>query len=101
MKEIADSKCTIIPVPSDFKGHSFGQLFEFLMRKRDLMAVALLRRQDAQVEATRFSDDQEEEEEVDKSAVERWSPAEPAWRHYLFCMPEGDRLVAEHDGIMC
>jgi hypothetical protein len=103
MKEIADSKCTIIPVPNDFKGHSFSQLFEFLMRKRDLMAVALLRRQDEHVEATRFHDDGEEEEEVEAplKAPERWSPEEPAWRHYLFCMPEGDRLVAEHDGIMC
>jgi hypothetical protein len=102
MKEIADCKSQIIPVPGDFKGHTYGQLFEYLLRKRDLMAVALIRRQDEHVEATRFSDENDEEEEVERmKEPERWSPEEPAWRHYLFCMPEGDRLVAEHDGIMC
>eukprot|EP00928_Gymnodinium_smaydae_P033498 TRINITY_DN23984_c0_g1_i1.p1 TRINITY_DN23984_c0_g1~~TRINITY_DN23984_c0_g1_i1.p1 ORF type:complete len:1194 (-),score=130.20 TRINITY_DN23984_c0_g1_i1:37-3396(-) len=106
IRELVRSRVTAVPVPEEWKGRTFGQLFEFMMLRKNLLVLALLRRQDAEVETHDFEDDDPEEEQHDNAEKkvtkkERWSPAEPSWRHYCYVSPSMDRVVAEHDGLLC
>jgi len=103
VREMVHSSVAALPIPDDFKGHSYRQLFEFLMKRKNLLLIALLRRQDEAVDTVVFEDDVEEDEKgaAVKLPDKYLGPEnEPAWRRYVLVMPEGNRAVAEHDGLL-
>eukprot|EP00929_Paragymnodinium_shiwhaense_P117068 TRINITY_DN8722_c0_g1_i1.p1 TRINITY_DN8722_c0_g1~~TRINITY_DN8722_c0_g1_i1.p1 ORF type:complete len:1254 (+),score=313.94 TRINITY_DN8722_c0_g1_i1:150-3764(+) len=116
VKELVECRAIVVPVPDQFirsKQNTFMELFEFVLRKRNLLVVALLRRQDEHVDVVPEMDEEEEEvlDSLQKAKKARegpkvkefdtWKPNDPAWQRFVFTMPAGDRLVADHDGLLC
>jgi len=109
IQELLRKQFAVVPIPEDFKGRTFGQLYEHLVRKNNLMAMALLRRKDTSEE-----DLEEEDEENDDGEVPvvmpisqqpvppgRWSTSEPPSDRYVYVQPRGSSRVADHDGVLC
>lgn len=106
VSELVNSKVVVVPIPNDFTGRTFKHLFEHMIRRKNLLLLALLRRQDEQVDTTVLDEDLDEEDEAkppveDSGDADRWQKGEPAWRRFVFTMPEGNRAVADHDGCLC
>lgn len=102
-QEMLKSGYAIVPVPDSWTGKEFESLFSFMLRKRNLLPVALLRRLNFDAEQLEIDDDEEEgrQEEGEKKPPERWSPADGPSERCVIVMPPGGRLVAEHDGVLC
>eukprot|EP00427_Karlodinium_veneficum_P053674 CAMPEP_0169409960 /NCGR_PEP_ID=MMETSP1017-20121227/59526_1 /TAXON_ID=342587 /ORGANISM="Karlodinium micrum, Strain CCMP2283" /LENGTH=1088 /DNA_ID=CAMNT_0009517193 /DNA_START=13 /DNA_END=3277 /DNA_ORIENTATION=+ len=101
--EMLRSRFITIPLPRkpDFLGTTFCELFEYMLRRRNLVVIGLLRRFDDDV------DDEEEDEEHKKKRQQQIDQKEPyrddeqPSKRYIYTMPEGSRLLSGSDGIIC
>jgi hypothetical protein len=62
-REMMRSAYTIVPMPAGSRCNTFGELAKFMVRKRNLLAMGLVRRVDVQI-----WDDEELEDEIAKQA---------------------------------
>lgn len=99
--EMMRTSFVVVPVPEDAEGtpcRKFCQVFEHLLKHRNLLALALIRSLGAE------PDDEDAEEERIKNLAKdhkRWSSAVPPSDRFVFTMPTGKRLIAQDDGVLC
>ena len=126
LTEMSKAAFVIVEVPETWKGLTFGQLFSYMMRKRNLMPMALLRKTtsqeaidflDASVENRKLEDPEEKLEVVyayvqkkmddwkqqltDEAEKGRYNPNDPPFRRYTLVMPTGASYVVYNDGVIC
>jgi len=109
--ELIGASYVVLPVPEVCIGQTFGDLFEFMMRKRNLLPMALVRRLDA-VEKFEMDDEEQDAGQPDAPGArhghgqavqwaKRWTPGEPPASRFVFVMPAGHRFSCDDDGVMC
>eukprot|EP00440_Ansanella_granifera_P063138 gb/GFBE01068463.1/.p1 GENE.gb/GFBE01068463.1/~~gb/GFBE01068463.1/.p1 ORF type:complete len:1219 (+),score=314.49 gb/GFBE01068463.1/:1-3657(+) len=125
ISEMAKAAFCVVPVPSSWKGLTFGQLYEFMMRKRNLLPMALLRKTtsqdtmeflDSALESRKLAEPDEKQEVIwDKVAKlaesmrtllepedqKRYEPGGYPFNRYTLVMPLGLNFVCFHDGVLC
>mmetsp|Transcript_28744 Transcript_28744/g.52112 ORF Transcript_28744/g.52112 Transcript_28744/m.52112 type:complete len:1231 (+) Transcript_28744:107-3799(+) len=125
ISEMGKAAFFVLPVTSAWKGLVFGELFEFMMRKRNIMPMGLLRRTDSQdtidfldssLESRRLSNPEETPEQLYRKVAQlaeamrqllpedqqaRYIPGESAFKRYTVVMPLGTALVLFNDGVIC
>jgi len=123
--EMSRAAFTVVEVPPNWRGLTFGQLFSFMMRKRNMMPMALLRKTNAQdaldfidssVESRRVEDPEEKLEVLygkvsqmvedwrsllDAADQKRWQPGGQPFGRYTLVMPAGTSFVVYNDGVLC
>ncbi|CAK9094242.1 Calcium-activated potassium channel slowpoke (dSlo) (BK channel) (Maxi K channel) (MaxiK) [Durusdinium trenchii] len=126
ISEMSKAAFVVVEVPEVWKGLTFGQLFIYMMRKRNLMPMALLRKTNAQealdfldssVENRRVEDPEEKLEVIyaqvsrkmddwraqltDDAEKQRYIPGDPSFKRYTLVMPLGPSYVVYNDGVIC
>jgi len=102
--EMLTCRFVVVPVPPDFTGKNYEDLYTHMMRRKNLVTIALLRRFD---EVTGEDEDEEKEEPKikvvfgDEEPDHTYDPKEPPGTRFVYCMPPGDRAVVKNDGVMC
>lgn len=123
--EMARAAFVVIAVPENWRGLLFGQLYAYLLKKRNLMPMALLRRSDvldeldaidAALENRRaaYPDDSLNQVCNDVAAMQRklrkanqennkpkWQENEDPFNRYTLVMPLEVSFVLPSDGIIC
>jgi len=106
--EMLRVRFVVVPVPLGFRGRNFQQLFEYMLRRKNLVAMALVRRVDETLEEENDDEDGEVELTVKKpvnplpqAEPERWKRGEKPSGRFIYAMPAGDRLVSLRDGVLC
>mmetsp|Transcript_85696 Transcript_85696/g.151759 ORF Transcript_85696/g.151759 Transcript_85696/m.151759 type:complete len:92 (-) Transcript_85696:126-401(-) len=79
-----------------------------MLRRKNLVAMALVRRVDETLEEENDDEDGEVELTVKKpvnpvpqAEPERWKRGEKPSGRFIYAMPAGDRLVSLRDGVLC
>jgi len=114
-----------MPVPVTWRGLSFVQLCEYMLRKKNCMPMGLMRRcncleemdyVDGMVENRRARHPEEPVDETfthvastlrvftasgSEEGKKRWTPDEPPFGRYTLAMPTGYTYVLHHDGVLC
>eukprot|EP00927_Polykrikos_kofoidii_P046027 TRINITY_DN40208_c0_g1_i1.p1 TRINITY_DN40208_c0_g1~~TRINITY_DN40208_c0_g1_i1.p1 ORF type:complete len:1153 (+),score=149.71 TRINITY_DN40208_c0_g1_i1:131-3589(+) len=101
VQELVHARVLVAPLPEEWRGHTFRQLFEHVLRRRNLLVVALLRCQDEHVETRAFYDDLEEDDFTAKTTGSSGKVDDESWRRYIYTMPAGNRIVSGNDGMLC
>lgn len=126
LTEMSKAAFVVVEVPEVWKGLTFGQLFSYMMRKRNLMPMALLRKTtsqealdflDSTVENRKIEDPEEKLELVyahaqrkmddwrqqltDEAEKRRYIPGDPPFQRYTLVMPPGASYVVYNDGVIC
>ncbi|CAJ1357997.1 unnamed protein product [Effrenium voratum] len=125
LNEMGKAAFVVTEVPDVWRGLTFGQLYSYMMRKRNLMPMALLRKTTAQealdyldqnVETRKMEDPEEKMEAVyafvsrkaedyrqalPPAEQKRWQPGESAFARYTLVMPAGPSYVVFNDGVLC
>jgi len=125
ISEMGKAAFFVLPVPDQWTGLVFGELFEFLTRKRNVMPMGLLRKTDSQdtidvldsyLESRKMADPDEPAHELFKKVAVlaeqmrrllpeeesmRYYPGESAFKRYTVFMPLGHIPVLFHDGVIC
>lgn len=116
----------VLPIPAGWKGITWGQLYEHLMRKKNLLPIALLRKTGAQdtleflegaFEARRAATPEDDMDAVcekvgqlaeamrsllDKEEQRKWHAFDGTpFDRYTLVMPLGLNFVMFHDGVLC
>lgn len=99
VNEMLSCRFAIVPIPVEFRGDTFQELYSHTLRKRNLVVVALLRRFDEK------SDDElieMQDGEAPMAPVERYDPAkEVPGDRFIYTMPEGCRRISQADAVVC
>jgi len=106
--EMLQCRFVVVPVPPELGNKTYQDLYEHMLRRRNLVAVALLRN------FTDSTDDEPGDEEEEKVpapiggslAVEDekppiYDPKAPPGKRFVYTMPEGERRLFPSDGVMC
>mmetsp|Transcript_108950 Transcript_108950/g.336439 ORF Transcript_108950/g.336439 Transcript_108950/m.336439 type:complete len:165 (-) Transcript_108950:13-507(-) len=105
VRELINTPFVVVPVPEEFKGRTFSELVEHIMRKSNLLPMALLRRKDTSDLDLEQEDEAGHDPEVLKifqqEVIPRWHLGEQPADRYAKLMPFGDSRVVEHDGVLC
>jgi len=125
ISEMGKAAFFVLPVPESWKGLIFGELVEFMMRKRNVMPMGLLRKTNSQdtidfldssLESRKIADPDEPPSELFKKVAVlaetmrrllpkeealRYQPGESAFKRYTVFMPLGHIPVLFNDGIIC
>jgi hypothetical protein len=108
--EMLRSRFIALPIPESgyWKGNTYGSLYEFMIRKRNLIVIALLRR----IDHADMQEDEEDEHAVEQQSqvtrnaksskkMQRYHNGEPPAQRFVYAMPQGDAKVLPSDGMMC
>eukprot|EP00931_Biecheleriopsis_adriatica_P042254 TRINITY_DN2408_c0_g2_i1.p1 TRINITY_DN2408_c0_g2~~TRINITY_DN2408_c0_g2_i1.p1 ORF type:complete len:1215 (-),score=220.51 TRINITY_DN2408_c0_g2_i1:192-3836(-) len=125
MSEMARSSFVVVPVPNAWNGLTFGELYDFLLRKRNLLPLALLRKTtsqgtidflDAALESRKVADpDAPLETLFPKVAAlaeamrrllsddeqQKFRKGGYTFERYTLVMPLGVSFVIFNDGVLC
>lgn len=102
VQEMLSCRFVVLPMPMEFKGTNFEQLYQHMIRKRNLIAVALLRRFDVGTDEELGEAADAHEENGTTDVVERYDPqTENPKDRFMYTMPPGDRRISFADGVVC
>jgi len=104
--EMLSCRIVVVPVPQGFPGKIFQELYEYMVRRKNLITIALLRDFE---EANEDLEDEAQEEAPEEFGVrmeaveakKRYNPRDPPGSRFIYTMPTGDRSILPGDGIMC